>query len=56
MPPVAVQLEFDKWYAQEFSLPLHNLGIQNGQATDAAIDAYNTAEAEAAYTKLQKTS
>ena len=56
MPPVGVQLEFDKWYAQEFSLPLHNLGIQNGQAIDAAIDAYNTAEAEAKYTQLQKSS
>ena len=55
-PPSSGTLEFDKWYAQNFSLPLHNLAIQNGQATDAAIDAYNTAEAEATYTKLQKSS
>lgn len=56
MPPVAVQLEFDKWYAQNFSLPLYNLQIQNDQAIDAAIDTYRTTEAEATYTKLQKSS
>ena len=56
MPPVAVQLEFDKWYAQGFSLPLYNLQIQNDQAIDAAIDTYRTTEAEATYTKLQKSS
>ena len=54
--PAAGTLEFDKWYAQNFSLPLWNLGIQNDQAIDAAIDAYNTTEAEATYTKLQKSS
>ena len=56
MPPVAVQLEFDKWYAQNFSLPLYNLQIQNDQAIDAAMDTYRTTEAEAMYTKLQKSS
>ena len=56
MPPVAVQLEFDKWYAQNFSLPLYNLQIQNDQAIDAAMDTYRTTEAEATYTKLQKSS
>ena len=54
--PASGTLEFDKWYAQSFSLPLWNLGIQNDQAIDAAMDAYNTAEAEATYTKLQKSS
>ena len=54
--PASGTLEFDKWYAQNFSLPLWNLGIQNDQAIDAAIDTYNTAEAEATYTKLQKSS
>ena len=55
-PPSSGTLEFDKWYAQNFSLPLWNLDIQNGQAIDAAIDTYNTTMAEAAYTKLQKSS
>ena len=54
--PAAGTLEFDKWYAQNFSLPLWNLDIQNGQAIDAAIDTYNTTVAEAQYTKLQKSS
>ena len=54
--PAAGTLEFDKWYAQNFSLPLWNLGIQNDQAIDAAMDAYRTTEAEATYTKLQKSS
>ena len=54
--PAAGTLEFDKWYAQNFSLPLWNLGIQNDQAIDAAIDTYNTTVAEAMYTKLQKSS
>ena len=52
--PAAGTLEFDKWYAQNFSLPLWNLNIQNGQAIDAADDAYLTTEAEAEYTQLQK--
>ena len=52
--PAAGTLEFDKWYAQNFSLPLWNLNIQNGQAIDAADDAYLTTEAEAQYTQLQK--
>lgn len=55
-PPSSGTLEFDRWYAQNFSLPLWNLDIQNGQAIDAAIDTYNTTEAEATYTKLQKSS
>ena len=54
--PAAGTLEFDKWYAQNFSLPLYNLQIQNDQAIDAAIDAYNTTAAEAKYTQLQKSS
>ena len=54
--PASGTLAFDRWYAQNFSLPLWNLGIQNDQAIDAAIDAYNTTEAEATYTKLQKSS
>ena len=54
--PAAGTLEFDKWYAQNFSLPLWNLQIQNDQAIDAAMDAYRTTEAEATYTKLQKSS
>ena len=54
--PSAGTLEFDKWYAQNFSLPLYNLQIQNDQAIDAAMDTYRTTEAEAAYTKLQKSS
>lgn len=54
--PSSGTLEFDKWYAQNFSLPLWNLGIQNDQAIDAAMDAYRTTEAEATYTKLQKSS
>ena len=54
--PAAGTLEFDKWYAQNFSLPLYNLQIQNDQAIDAAIDTYRTTEAEATYTKLQKSS
>ena len=54
--PAAGTLEFDKWYAQNFSLPLYNLQIQNDQAIDAAIDTYRTTEAEANYTKLQKSS
>ena len=54
--PASGTLEFDKWYAQNFSLPLYNLQIQNDQAIDAAIDTYRTTEAEAAYTKLQKLS
>ena len=55
-PPSAGTLEFDKWYAQNFSLPLYNLQIQNDQAIDAAMDTYRTTEAEATYTKLQKSS
>ena len=54
--PSSGTLEFDKWYAQNFSLPLWNLDIQNGQAIDAADDAYLTTEAEAEYTQLQKLS
>ena len=54
--PASGTLEFDKWYAQNFSLPLYNLQIQNDQAIDAAIDTYRTTEAEAEYTKLQKSS
>ena len=54
--PASGTLEFDKWYAQNFSLPLYNLQIQNDQAIDAAIDTYRTTEAEAQYTKLQKLS
>lgn len=54
--PASGTLEFDKWYAQNFSLPLWNLQIQNDQAIDAAIDTYNTTVAEAEYTKLQKSS
>ena len=54
--PAAGTLEFDKWYAQNFSLPLYNLQIQNDQAIDAAMDTYNTTQAEAKYTQLQKSS
>ena len=54
--PAAGTLEFDKWYAQNFSLPLYNLQIQNDQAIDAAMDTYNTTAAEAKYTQLQKSS
>ena len=55
-PPSSGTLEFDKWYAQNFSLPLYNLQIQNDQAIDAAIDTYRTTEAEAQYAQLQKSS
>ena len=54
--PAAGTLEFDKWYAQNFSLPLYNLQIQNDQAIDAAMDTYRTTEATAKYTQLQKSS
>ena len=54
--PASGTLEFDKWYAQNFSLPLYNLQNQNDQAIDAADDTYTTTEAEAQYTKLQKSS
>ena len=54
--PAAGTLEFDKWYAQNFSLPLWNLQIQNDQAIDAAMDTYRTTEATAKYTQLQKSS